>query len=222
VTCPNLLEEALSEEEEEKLSDEEKMQRFARATLRDMANRAVCVFVSQPLQVITVRAIAEFVGGEKKYAADFTGGLLSGVSSILSENGIRDLWAGLMPRMIGEVSLVAISASITFLLNTYVIKDQKDIKKFTSNFSNFIGQSLTYPFQVVSTCMAVSRSGLAAGYPPFMPFYINWGDCYSHLRAQKQLKRGSSLLFRYYSGPQVIVGDSIKPVSFNMLKSPHA
>ena len=52
MTCPNLLEEALSEEEEEKLSDEEKMQRFARATLRDMANRAVCVFVSQPLQVI--------------------------------------------------------------------------------------------------------------------------------------------------------------------------
>ena len=40
----------MKEEEEEE--EEEKMQRFARATLRDMANRAVCVFVSQPLQVI--------------------------------------------------------------------------------------------------------------------------------------------------------------------------
>ena len=51
--------------------------------------------------------------------------------------------------------------------------------------------------------MAVSRSGLAAGYPPFMPLYMGWTDCFAHLRSQKQLKRGSSLLFRYYTGPQV-------------------
>jgi len=212
----------LTEEEEAELSDEEKVQRFARATLRSMANRAVCVIVSQPLQVITVRAIAEFVGGERKYAADITGGLFSGVSSTLSENGICGLWSGLVPRLIGELSLVAVSASITFLINSYIITGNKDIKKFTTNFSNFVGQSLTYPFQVVGNCMVVSRSGLAAGYPPFMPFYMNWTDCFSHLRSQNQLKRGSSLLFRYYSGPQVIVGDRIMPVSSNMLKSPHA
>ena len=51
--------------------------------------------------------------------------------------------------------------------------------------------------------MVVSRSGLAAGYPPFMPMYISWTDCFSHLKSQNQLKRGSSLFFRYYTGPQV-------------------
>ena len=45
------LEPELTDEELEKLSDEEKVNRFARATLRDMANKTVCVIVSQPLQV---------------------------------------------------------------------------------------------------------------------------------------------------------------------------
>jgi carrier protein len=129
------------------------------------------------------------------------------------------LWSGVVPRLIGEVSLVAISASITFVINTYLLQD-KEMKKFTTNFSNYIAQSLTYPFQVVGNCMAVSRCGLAAGYPPFMPMYMNWTDCFSHLKSQTQLKRGSSLFFRYYTGPQVLVGDRIMPVSSNMLKSP--
>lgn len=209
----------LSEEEAARLTDEQKVQRFLRSTLRDMANKTVCVVVSQPLQVITVRAIAEFVGGEQKYAADFTGGLLSGVVSTVNENGILGLWSGLIPRLVGELSMVAVASSITFLINTYVLQDN-EMNKFTGNFANLISQSLFYPFQVVGNCMVVSRSGLAAGYPPFMPMYINWLDCFSHLRSTSQLKRGSSLLFRYYSGPQVIVGDRIMPVSTNMLKSP--
>ncbi|XP_023319500.1 mitochondrial carrier homolog 2 [Eurytemora carolleeae] len=209
----------LSEEDTSKLTDEEKLHRFLKATLRDMANKTVCVIVSQPLQVLTVRAIAEFVGGEHKYSSDISGGIFSGIMSTVQDNGIFGLWSGVMPRLIGEVSLVAVSASITFLINTYLLKDT-EMKKFTSNFSNYIAQSLTYPFQVVGNCMVVSRSGLAAGYPPFMPMYISWTDCFSHLKSQTQLKRGSSLFFRYYTGPQVLVGDRIMPVSSNMLKPP--
>ncbi len=44
--------------------------------------------------------------------------------------------------------------------------------------------------------MIVSSSGLAAGYPPHMPFYSSWVDCYRHLGQQNQLKRGGSLFFR--------------------------
>jgi hypothetical protein len=57
------------------------------------------------------------------------------------------LWSGLMPRLVGEVSLVAIASTSTFLINTYLLHD-KEFKKYTHQFTNFVAQSLTYPFQV--------------------------------------------------------------------------
>jgi hypothetical protein len=46
----------------------------------------------------------------------------------------------------------------------------------------------------------------------------SWTDCWSHLSHEKQLKRGSQLLFRYYTGHQVIVGDKAIPVNPSMFK----
>jgi hypothetical protein len=48
---------------------------------------------------------------------------------------------------VGEVSLVAIASTTTFLINTYILQE-KELKKYTHQFANFVGQSLTYPFQV--------------------------------------------------------------------------
>ena len=97
---------------------------------------------------------------------------------------------------------VGLTAGLTFAVNNYLV-DEKDMKSYTKHVASFLAGSLLYPLQVTSTCMTVSRSGLMAGYPPNMPLYTSWTNCFSHLRAQGQLKRGSSLLFRYYSGPQV-------------------
>jgi hypothetical protein len=71
------------------------------------------------------------------------------------------------------------------------------------------------------------------GYPPCMPLYSGWLDCLRQLRAKNQLKRGSSLLFRYYTGPQVaalsltpgpqrIVGDRVIPLDSSMFRAPRA
>lgn len=60
--------------------------------------------------------------------------------------------------------------------------------------------------------MAVAKSGLAAGQPPAMPLYNNWISCWLDLSRQNQLKRGSSLLIRYYVGPQVIISGRAVPV----------
>lgn len=54
--------------------------------------------------------------------------------------------------------------------------------------------------------MAVTNSGLVAGSPSFMPHYNTWMHCWSDLSKQNQLKRGSSLFVRYYTGPQVVIG----------------
>lgn len=54
---------------------------------------------------------------------------------------------------------------------------------------------------------------LAAASPPYMPQYSSWIDCWSNLTEKNQLRRGSSLLIRYYTGPQVIIDG--KPISVN-------
>ena len=154
--------------------------------------------------------MAEFVGGEDKYSGGLTAGIINGVQSIFQENGILGFWAGFVPRALGELGILGLTAGLTFAVNNYLV-DEKDMKSYTKHVASFLAGSLLYPLQVTSTCMTVSRSGLVAGFPPSMPLYTSWTSCFSHLRAQGQLKRGSSLFFRYYSGPQVRTVSTIPP-----------
>lgn len=209
----------LAEQVEEEMTDEEKRARFARVTLRDIACKITCVIVTQPLQVIAVRAMAEFVGGDGKYSGGLTFGLYGGLCEVLKENGLLGLWSGLVPRLVGEVGVLATTAGLTFLVNNYLVTE-KEMRQFTGHVAGFLAGSLFYPLTVVSTCMTVSRCGLPMGYPPCMPLYTGWTDCMAQLRAKNQLKRGSSLLFRYYSGPQRIVGDRVIPLDASIFRSP--
>jgi len=205
-------------EEEKSLTMEQKQERLMWATARDIACRLTCVVATQPLQVIAIRAMAEFVGGEDKYSGGLTLGLYSGACSVLQDSGILGFWAGLVPRALGEIGLIAVTSGLAFVVNEYIV-DDKELQKYTKHFVNFLGSSLFYPLQVTSNCMVVSRSGLAAGYPPRMPLYTGWVDCIKHLRSRGELKRGSSMFFRYYNGPQVIIGDNVIPANASMFKS---
>lgn len=85
-------------------------------------------------------------------------------------------------------------------------------------FFKFIATAVTYPFQVVSNCIAITGSGLKAGSPPHMPIYNSWIDCWTDLSRQNQLKRGSSLLVRYYTGPQMFIGGRLVPIPQDLSK----
>ena len=159
------------------------------AALKDIMERLACILVTQPLHVVTVRAMASFVAQESDYS-----NILTGLASIYRENGITGFWAGLVPRALGEALTIALGAGLCHLMNMYV---DKSMMPYTSHIGSYIASSLCYPFTVVSHCSIVSRSGLAAGYPPHMPFYNSWVDTWRHLSRENQLKRGSSLLFRY-------------------------
>lgn len=63
--------------------------------------------------------------------------------------------------------------------------------------------------------MAVSGSGLTAGMPPNMPLYTSWVDCWRHLSKSGEMKRGSSLLVRYYNGPQVVINGRAVPIGID-------
>lgn len=52
----------------------------------------------------------------------------------------------------------------------------------------------------------------ALGSSPYVQNYKNWKDCWSRLAAINVLRRGSSLLFRYYTGPMTADGSVIPTV----------
>ncbi|KAJ9574673.1 hypothetical protein L9F63_008205, partial [Diploptera punctata] len=197
-------EEERENDSEDKCSEEERRRKFFQGLARDIVCRAAAIVTSQPFTVIAVRMMAQFVGGEKRYL-----GLFSSIREIYNENGLPGFFSGLVPRVLGEVISLIMASSLTYTVNRYIIED-RELRTYSAASMTFIVGAITYPFQVVSNCMAVTDSGLIAGKPPHMPIYTTWTDCWSHLSRTNQLKRGSSLLFRYYTGPQIeIQGRSV-------------
>lgn len=96
--------------------------------------------------------MAQFVGRERTYTT-----VWGSVKEIISEEGIGGLFSGLYPKLIADLSCVVLSHTITYILNKYLIKDPVG-QAYCATFTGFVLQSVFYPFQVVSTCMAVSGS----------------------------------------------------------------
>ncbi|KAK9709780.1 Mitochondrial carrier protein [Popillia japonica] len=175
---------------------EDEKAKFIRNLKKDLISRVSAIIISHPFHVITIRMMAQFVGHETKYS-----GLFNSVVEVYKQNGILGFFSGLVPRVIGDIIFLLLASTATYAINTYVF-EEKEFQMYTSATMSFIASAITYPFQVVANCMAVSKSGLTAGQPPAMPLYENWVNCWLDLSRQNQLKRGSSLLIRYYVGPQ--------------------
>ena len=65
------------------LSAEEKLWLTVEKIIHETSERMAILVVTQPFQVLAVRCMAQFVGGENKY-----NGILSGFGEIYRENGI--------------------------------------------------------------------------------------------------------------------------------------
>ncbi|GFG32428.1 hypothetical protein Cfor_02528 [Coptotermes formosanus] len=203
------VEEVTVGEEDDEAAEDKRERIFITDVSRDVVCRTVAIVASQPFTVIAVRMMAQFVGGETKYC-----GIFSSIREIFQENGILGFFSGIVPRILGEIVSTVIASSLTFIVNSYLMND-RDLKKFTAASMAFIAGTITYPFQVVSNCMVVNNSGLIAGMPPHMPVYTSWIHCWSHLSRTNQLKRGSSLLIRYYTGPHIVTQGSFVKVNKN-------
>lgn len=187
-------EEIEDEEEEEETPDDADVPTFLLSLMRNVTATTASIVASQPLHVIAVRTMAQFVGQEQKYT-----GVFASANEIYQESGMSGFFKGIVPRLAGELLALVVASSVSYTINTYII-GSPSYKPTVKAAVGFITSSLTYPFNVVATCMTVSGSHLAAGNPPFMPVYVNWTDCWSHLSRNSQLKRGSSILWRYYTG----------------------
>ncbi|XP_076622584.1 mitochondrial carrier homolog 2 [Colletes latitarsis] len=176
--------------------------------LIDLISRTTAIIVSYPLEVIALRMLAQFVGRETKY-----NGIFTSFVEVYRENGVMGYFAGIVPRLIGNTIVLVMISSSTYAVKKYMPASTIDIefKPIICSIIQFIVATITYPFLVVSHCMAVNNCGLAAGLPPHMPIYNSWQDCWFHLSATNQLNRGNSLLWRYYTGPSVIINGMMVP-----------
>uniref|UniRef100_A0AAR2KUQ4 Mitochondrial carrier homolog 2 n=1 Tax=Pygocentrus nattereri TaxID=42514 RepID=A0AAR2KUQ4_PYGNA len=153
-------------------------------------SRCLCL-----VSVITLRCMVQFIGREAKYS-----GVFDSVITVYREEGILGFFAGLIPRLLGDVLSLWICNMLAHLINTYAIDDSmshtSEIKNCSQAVTGFLASMLTYPFVLVSNLMAVNNCGLAGGLPPYAPIYPTWLDCWSHLSREGNMSRGNSLFFR--------------------------
>ncbi|XP_076169783.1 mitochondrial carrier homolog 2 isoform X2 [Ptiloglossa arizonensis] len=188
-------------------ADSKSCRKYVLEFIRDLISRTIAIIVTHPLDVIALRMMAQFVGRETKY-----NGLFRSFVEVYKQNGIMGYYAGLVPRLIGNAAILILISSSTYIVDKYITTDN-DIKPVVVSSIKFIATTITYPFLLVSHCMAVNNCGLVAGLPPHMPIYKNWQDCWSHLSATNQLKRGNSLICRYYTGPSVVKNGTMMPIA---------
>uniref|UniRef100_A0A8C2YWD5 Mitochondrial carrier homolog 2 n=1 Tax=Cyclopterus lumpus TaxID=8103 RepID=A0A8C2YWD5_CYCLU len=164
-------------------------------TTKEMIARSCATIVTHPFHVITLRCMVQFIGRETKYS-----GVFDSIVTVYREEGVLGFFAGLIPRLLGDVLSLWICNLLAHLINTYAIDDSMshtgEIKNCSQAVTGFFASMLTYPFVLVSNLMAVNNCGLAGGLPPYASVCPTWVDCWRHLSREGNMSRGNSLFFR--------------------------
>ncbi|KAK5977721.1 hypothetical protein GCK32_004021 [Trichostrongylus colubriformis] len=193
--------------EEKDLTDHQSFKRHLRLAIRESVVRVVTVTVARPLTVVMIRQIAQLIGNETKY-----GGVFSSVRLIGLEEGPAGLFSGLVPQICGEIIVVFGTSALLFAAERAIVmagmyekkgeksvKEVEDLRKFSNFAIPFVVNSFGYPYQVVSTVMAVVGSGLAVSFLPYAPSFVDWHSAWDYLTPHG-LKRGSRLFLREQAG----------------------
>ncbi|XP_004066849.1 mitochondrial carrier homolog 2 [Oryzias latipes] len=180
---------------EKHVSAEDSMELVVKETTKEMIARSCATVITHPFHVITLRCMVQFIGRETKYS-----GVFDSIVTIYREEGILGFFAGLIPRLLGDVLSLWICNMLAHLINTYAIDDSMnhkgEIKNCSQAGTGFLASMLTYPFVLVSNLMAINNCGLAGGLPPYASIYPSWVDCWRHLSREGNMSRGNSLFFR--------------------------
>ncbi|NXV83261.1 MTCH2 protein, partial [Atlantisia rogersi] len=189
------------------------LEQVLKETSREMVARSAATFITHPFHVITLRCMVQFIGRETKYS-----GTLSAFTTIYQEEGILGFFAGLIPRLLGDILSLWLCNMLAYLINTYALENgvwalrptseggkgftgdrvstMTEMKSYSQAVTGFFASMLTYPFVLVSNLMAVNNCGLAGGLLPYAPTYSSWLDCWSQLHREGNMSRGNSLFFR--------------------------
>ncbi|NXK67748.1 MTCH2 protein, partial [Sylvietta virens] len=176
------------------------LEQVLKETSQEMVARSAATLITHPFHVITLRCMVQFIGRETKYS-----GTLSAFATIYREEGILGFFAGLIPRLLGDILSLWLCNMLAYLINTYALENgvgsalvstMTEMKSYSQAVTGFFASMLTYPFVLVSNLMAVNNCGLAGGLLPYAPTYSSWLDCWSQLHREGNMSRGNSLFFR--------------------------
>ncbi|XP_077317075.1 mitochondrial carrier homolog 2 [Lithobates pipiens] len=169
------------------------LDQIIKETTQEMVARSAATLITHPFHVITLRCMVQFIGRETKYD-----GVFGSVVTIYKEEGILGFFAGLVPRLLGDILSLWICNMAAYLINTYALENGaiSEIKSYSQALTGFLASMLTYPFVLVSNLMAVNNCGLAGGRLPYAPVYTSWVDCWRQLSKEGNANRGNSLFFR--------------------------
>uniref|UniRef100_A0A4W5MME2 Mitochondrial carrier homolog 2 n=1 Tax=Hucho hucho TaxID=62062 RepID=A0A4W5MME2_9TELE len=176
-------------------AEEGSLQHVVNETTKEMIARSCATIITHPFHVITLRCMVQFIGRETKYS-----GVFDSIVTVYKNEGVLGFFAGLIPRLLGDMLSLWICNMLAHLINTYAIDDSMshtgEIKNCSQAVTGFFASMLTYPFVLVSNLMAVNDCGLAGGLPPYASIYPTWVDCWRHLSLEGNMSRGNSLFFR--------------------------
>ncbi|XP_054826465.1 mitochondrial carrier homolog 2 isoform X2 [Eublepharis macularius] len=182
-------------EEVRRNTKESSLEKVIKETSQEMVARSAATLVTHPFHVITLRCMVQFIGRETKYS-----GVFSSFVTIYREEGILGFFAGLIPRLLGDILSLWLCNMLAYLINTYALENgvstMTEMKSYSQAVTGFFASMLTYPFVLVSNLMAINSCGLAGGLPPYAPEYNSWLDCWSRLHSEGNMSRGNSLFFR--------------------------
>uniref|UniRef100_A0A8P0PMP8 Mitochondrial carrier 2 n=2 Tax=Canis lupus familiaris TaxID=9615 RepID=A0A8P0PMP8_CANLF len=125
-------------------------------TTREMMARSTATLITHPFHVITLRSMVHFIGRESKYC-----GLYDSIVTIYREEGLLGFFAGLIPRLLGDIVSLWLCNSLAYLINTYALDSRvstmSEMKSYSQAVTGFFVSMLTYPFVLVSNLMAVNN-----------------------------------------------------------------
>uniref|UniRef100_A0A8C3HVG4 Mitochondrial carrier 2 n=1 Tax=Chrysemys picta bellii TaxID=8478 RepID=A0A8C3HVG4_CHRPI len=134
------------------------LEQVIKETSREMVARSAATLVTHPFHVITLRCMVQFIGRETKYS-----GIFSPFVTIYREEGILGFFAGLVPRLLGDVLSLWLCNMLAYLINTYALENgvstMSEMKSYSQAVTGFFASMLTYPFVLVSNLMAINNCG---------------------------------------------------------------
>lgn len=185
---------------------------FVISTAKQTVAKCSAVVIAHPFHVIFVRSAAQFVGRECTYNT-----LWSSILHIFKTEGVSGFFSGLVPSLLYESLVLVTTNTMIYAFNSVYSDKNDEFAHWPPFLFNMIATSIYYPFVVVSNCMAVTDSGLAAGQPDYMPRFRHWMQCWRWLQSRNELKRGNSIwMARRYLAPQAIIDGCAVPIKCDL------